>query len=264
MKDIVEVNYNFINPDEDEYTYYLKQWHQDAESSPKSVICSLRHWVDFVPKEVSFKRFCRQINYLTRALGPILPKSDVMERCMLGIMRLDKENDIVYPFMSKRSIVVSQSQACDLYRKVYPDYTKNGISCVQDSSVFGDSCFVEMLRGDKIPDVEVDVYSELFTEMAEYMMYPSAVVFLKCAPEIALNRIKHRGRECEAGIPIDYLRSLDEQLNRLSESMKRFTHVIELDVNADMNEEQLQQEAHELYVNICCLRATPILSRLGQ
>jgi deoxyadenosine kinase len=149
-------------------------------------------------------------------------------------------------------------------QKLAQDYTKNGISCVQDSSVFGDSCFVEMLRGDKIPDVEVDVYSELFTEMAEYMMYPSAVVFLKCAPEIALNRIKHRGRECEAGIPIDYLRSLDEQLNRLSESMKRFTHVIELDVNADMNEEQLQQEAHELYVNICCLRATPILSRLGQ
>ena len=128
MKDIVEVNYNFTNPDEDEYADYLEQWHQDAESSPKSVICSLRHWVDFVPKEVSFKRFCRQINYLTRALGPILPKSDIMERCMLGIMRLDKENDIVYPFMSKRSIVVSQSQACDLYRKVYPDYTKNGIT----------------------------------------------------------------------------------------------------------------------------------------
>ena len=129
MKDIVEVNYNFTNPDEDEYTDYLEQWHQEAENvKESSCLCSLRHWVDFVPKEVSFKRFCRQINYLTRALGPILPKSDIMDRCMLGIIRLDKENDIVYPFMSKRSIVVSQSQACDLYRIVYPDYTKDGIT----------------------------------------------------------------------------------------------------------------------------------------
>ena len=121
-----EINYNFTNPDEDEYTDYLEQMHQDAESSQKS--CSLRHWVDFVPKEVSFKRFCRQINYLTRALGPILPKSNIMERCMLGIMRLDKKSDFVYPFMSKRNNVVSQSQACDLYRKIYPDYTKDEIT----------------------------------------------------------------------------------------------------------------------------------------
>ena len=123
--DPVEINYNFTNPDEDEYTNYLEQLHQDAESLQKS--CSLRHWVDFVPKEVSFKRFCRQINYLTRALGPILPNSNIIERCMLAIIRLDRKNDI-YPFMSKSSIVVSQSQACDLYRKVYPDYTKDRIT----------------------------------------------------------------------------------------------------------------------------------------
>ena len=121
-----EINYNFTNPDEDEYAEYLGQLHQDAESSRKS--CSLRHWVDFVPKEVSFKRFCRQINYLTRALGSILPNSNIMERCILGIVRLDKEPYIDYLSMSKRSIVVSQSQACDLYRKLYPDYTKDEIT----------------------------------------------------------------------------------------------------------------------------------------
>ena len=123
--DPVEINYNFTNPDEDEYTDYLVKLHQDEESSRKS--CSLRHWVDFVPKEVSFKRFCRQINYLTRALDSILPKSNIMES-RIGIMRLDKKNDIVYPFMSKSSIVVSQSQARDLYRKVYPNYTKDEIT----------------------------------------------------------------------------------------------------------------------------------------
>ena len=88
-----EINYNFTNPDEDEYTDYLEQMHQDAESSQKS--CSLRHWVDFVPKEVSFKRFCRQIYYLTRELGPILPKSNIIEQCMLSIMRLEKKSDFV-------------------------------------------------------------------------------------------------------------------------------------------------------------------------
>jgi len=150
-------------------------------------------------------------------------------------------------------------------QKLAQKYTLNGISCVQDSSLFGDSCFVEMLRGNTMHEEEVNLYSELFTIMAdEGILYPSAVVFLKCKPEVALERIKSRGRDCEAGIPIEYLRDLDDQLSTLSESMRRYTHVINLDVNKDMNADELKEEASDLYRQIRVLREHPIMSRLGQ
>lgn len=149
-------------------------------------------------------------------------------------------------------------------QKLAQDFTKNGISCVQDSSLFGDSCFVQMLRGNTMHEVEVDIYSELFTEMAEGVMYPSAVVFLKCNPNVALERIHKRGRDCEKGIPIEYLNQLSDELQTLSETLRRYTHVINLDVNADLTPDQIHEEAADLYRQIRVLREHPILSRIGQ
>ena len=99
----------------------------------------------------------------------------------------------------------------------------DGLSCVQDSSVFGDTCFVEMLHKDGLlTDEEVNVYSDLFLNMSRDVMYPSMVVYLNCPAEKAMERLKKRSRECESGVPVEYLRKLKNELDILVADFSRY------------------------------------------
>lgn len=144
------------------------------------------------------------------------------------------------------------------------DLSLSGISCVQDSSVFGDTCFVEMLHKDGVlSDEEVDVYSELFMNMARDVMYPSLIVYLNCPPEVSLKRIKKRGRECETGISPDYVFNLNEEVKKLCEEFERYTFVKEINASIDLTESEIEQEAKSIYHELKLTRNKPILTRMG-
>ena len=139
-----------------------------------------------------------------------------------------------------------------------------GVSSVQDSSLFGDSCFVEMLRKDGIlSEEEVDVYSQLFANMSRDVMYPSLVVYLNCDPEVAKSRVMKRGRECEKNIPVEYLAKLKAELDVLVQEFGNYTHVHTLDVNPDLTPEQIEEEARGELMTLTLLRGYPKLNRMG-
>ena len=149
-------------------------------------------------------------------------------------------------------------------QRVAQDLALMGVSSVQDSSLFGDSCFVEMLRKDGIlkPE-EVDVYSQLFANMSRDVMYPSLVIYLDCAPETAKRRIEKRGRECEKGISIEYLAKLKTELDILVKEFAAYTHVHIIDANADLTPEQTDEEARGEYMTLRILRESPKINRMG-
>jgi deoxyadenosine/deoxycytidine kinase len=149
-------------------------------------------------------------------------------------------------------------------QRVAQDLALMGVSSVQDSSLFGDSCFVEMLRKDGIlkPE-EVDVYSQLFANMSRDVMYPSLVIYLDCEPETAKRRIEKRGRECEKGISIEYLAKLKAELDVLIDDFADYTNVHRIDANADLTPEQIDEEARGEFMTLKILRGAPILSRMG-
>lgn len=122
---VTSVNYNYDDPDDECYKDTIedvvKELYDDVH-----LIVSLRHFVDFVPAEVSFRRFSRQVNYLVRAIGPKLPTLELKEAIM-GLLRLDKK-DLVYTFMSKRSMAITQSTMSDLYRKIFEDKSASGLN----------------------------------------------------------------------------------------------------------------------------------------
>lgn len=149
-------------------------------------------------------------------------------------------------------------------QKIAQDMAKAGICSVQDSSLFGDSCFVEMLKKDGIMSKEeVDVYSELFINMTDNVMYPSMVIYLDCDPEVAKKRIEKRGRECESGVSVEYLSSLKTELDKLIEEFKRYSFVHVVDANKELTEEEIVDEAVWLYEVARQSRETPIISRIG-
>lgn len=144
------------------------------------------------------------------------------------------------------------------------DLALAGISSVQDSSMFGDSCFVEMLKDDGILcDEEVAVYAELFANMSRTVMYPSLIVYLDCPPEVAKQRVIKRGRECEKDISVYYLSSLKIQIERLIKEFNRYTFVKEINVSVDMTEEEIKQQAYLIYDELVMMRNHPVLSRMG-
>jgi deoxyadenosine/deoxycytidine kinase len=147
---------------------------------------------------------------------------------------------------------------------VIQDYCMAGKNCVQDSSVFGDTCFVEMLHKDGVfKDEEVDVYAELFQNISRYVMYPSVVVYLNCPPKVAIERIKKRGRKCETGIELSYLENLNREVKDLCNEMKRFTYVKEIDATDDLTEHEIKQEAYAIYCEAKKYREDPIITRMG-
>ena len=140
----------------------------------------------------------------------------------------------------------------------------DGLSCVQDSSVFGDTCFVEMLHKDGLlNDEEVDVYSELFLNMSRDVMYPSMVVYLNCPAEKAMERLKKRSRECESGVPVEYLRKLKNELDILVADFGKYTFVKEINASIDLTEDEIKAQAREIFHDVQMTRNKPILSRMG-
>lgn len=149
-------------------------------------------------------------------------------------------------------------------QKLAQDAAFMGISSVQDSSLFGDSCFVEMLRKDGILcETEVEVYSSLFANMSREVMYPSLVVYLNCPPEVAKKRIEKRGRECEKGISIEYLTSLKAELDNFVADFGRYTFVREINASIDLTPPEIHEQAKEIYHDLRLMRNKPIISRMG-
>lgn len=150
-------------------------------------------------------------------------------------------------------------------QRVAQDLALAGISSVQDSSVFGDSCFVEMLKKDGILTAEeVDVYAQLFANMSRDVMYPSMVIYLDCTPETAKKRIEKRGRECEKDISIEYLSKLKIELDALVKDFGTYANVLALDANPDLTPEEIEYEARRAFAYLAGMRLyVPKISRIG-
>jgi deoxyadenosine/deoxycytidine kinase len=81
---------------------------------------------------------------------------------------------------------------------------------VLDRSIFGDRIFAEMLHEDgDMSDEEFNTYSTLLDNMLEHVQHPQLLIYLDSTVDTALERIKRRNRGLEAGIPRDYLESLN-------------------------------------------------------
>ena len=149
-------------------------------------------------------------------------------------------------------------------QRVAQDLAIAGISSVQDSSVFGDTCFVEMLNKDGIlSDLEVDLYSELFLNMTREVMYPSLIVYLDCDADTAKKRILKRGRDCEKEIPNEYLSRLNSEIRNLCNEFERYTFVKRFDASIDLCDEEIKQRAIDIYESLKEQRHNPITTRMG-
>ena len=92
---------------------------------------------------------------------------------------------------------------------------KNGFG-VQDRSIYEDKIFVNTLRRfGQFEEVLFETYNDLFSNMTDRINFPDFFVFLSVKPEVCLERIAKRGRECEKeSVSIEYLSVLNEEYEK--------------------------------------------------
>jgi len=105
---------------------------------------------------------------------------------------------------------------------------------VQDRTIWEDTIFARMLNrhGDKlISDLDYATYLDLFDNMVLHeLVYPQLLIYLDCTPEMALERIRLRGRSMETPITLEYLTALRENyLEFLNEMEDAGVRILRLD-----------------------------------
>ena len=74
-----------------------------------------------------------------------------------------------------------------------------------------DVIFAKMLRESKMmEELDFQTYRSLFQNMSNFLHRPDLIIYLDVKPEIALERIKNRSRNCETNIPLEYLKDLQK------------------------------------------------------
>ena len=80
---------------------------------------------------------------------------------------------------------------------------------IQDRCIYEDTIFAKMLsESGYMEKLDYETYKNLLLNMSKFLNSPDLIVYLDITPEIALERIKKRNRECEKNITLEYLTSL--------------------------------------------------------
>lgn len=107
-----------------------------------------------------------------------------------------------------------------------------GRGAVQDRTIYEDSVFAGMLRdAGMMDDRDYRTYTELFTNMANFLRKPNVIVYLDVHPAKSLERIRARGRKCEEGITLEYLEGLYAAYEKFIGRIARVIPVIRVDWN---------------------------------
>jgi len=100
---------------------------------------------------------------------------------------------------------------------------------VLDRSLQGDTVFARMLHEDGwINDRDMATYWGHWQRFKEFAPNPHAFVYLDCDPETALERMRHRARDAEVGVTIEYMRRLHEHYEKFLEEMSQRCKIIRI------------------------------------
>lgn len=112
-----------------------------------------------------------------------------------------------------------------------------GETCILDSCCESDMAFALVQKRDGyFTKAEFETYTSMYRTLRDGRQYPDLVLWLELKPEETLERINKRARNCEAGIPLEYLQHLYEAYQIILEELEHHTKVIRLDARASADE----------------------------
>ena len=102
---------------------------------------------------------------------------------------------------------------------------------VLDRSIFGDVVFARMLhRYGDMKDHELSVYERLYNSLIDSVNPPYLMVYIKIPTDLAVDRIKLRGRDYELIVEKEYWENLNSEYEKYFSEYKRSPLMV---INAD-------------------------------
>merc|ERR1712083_783122 len=130
-----------------------------------------------------------------------------------------------------------------------------GAGGVQDRTIYEDSVFARMLRDSgNMDDRDFQTYMELFQNMANFMKKPNIIAHLDLTPEESYRRIQLRKRDCESGIPLEYLKALHAAYEVFIADIARVIPVIKVDYSRFRTAEEMAHVIRQEYAKIANIR----------
>jgi deoxyadenosine/deoxycytidine kinase len=114
-----------------------------------------------------------------------------------------------------------------------------------ERSVFTDKlCFASMLHeSGKMNELEYKIYNEWHSKLiSDFKLEATGFIYLRTTPEVSHGRIKKRSRDGEAGIPLDYLKSLHTRHETWLLTQEPQEKVLTLDVSGSIFEDEVMTE----------------------
>lgn len=103
---------------------------------------------------------------------------------------------------------------------------------IQDRSIYEDVIFAKMLKDDGVmEELDFKTYVSLFNNMTNFLHRPDLIIYLDVKPEIALERITKRSRDCEKNIPLEYLENLKMGYEDWLKDVEKRIPVVRIDWN---------------------------------
>ncbi len=116
---------------------------------------------------------------------------------------------------------------------------ESGKDVIQDRTIFEDArIFAPNLRDMGLMSVrDYENYETIFNQMISLVKAPDLIIYLKASVPTLVNQIQKRGREYEASLRLDYIKSLNERYNAWADNYGRgkLLTVSVDDVNFDEN-----------------------------
>ena len=110
-----------------------------------------------------------------------------------------------------------------------------GEDCVVDRSYYGDFAFALVQKNDGyFTKNEYKSYVKMHETLQPNLVYPDILIWLELKPEETLERIKKRSRDCEAGIPLEYLQHLYDAYKTVLKSLESRCHIVRIDARPDI------------------------------
>jgi deoxyadenosine/deoxycytidine kinase len=131
----------------------------------------------------------------------------------------------------------------EMHQEALRHVAQTGQGVVMDRSIYADWMFARKLNLDgHISDDEYMTYMAMRKVMEKMLYIPWGVIYLKTNPEVCLERIKSRSRNCETNIPLGYLQGLEALFPELFQHMQDLgvKHIYTWDWNAFPTKSDLQ------------------------
>lgn len=126
----------------------------------------------------------------------------------------------------------------------------NKKGAIQDRSLYEDQLFAELLFDLGImSEMHYKIYMNAYAQKCLTVRHPDIVVFIDVSAENSLKRIKKRGRECEKGITIEYLRALHAKYQKFIEKISNTVLVIQVPWDEFRDDDVIALDIFNAYIN---------------